>query len=83
MLLKRMSMVNWLKTLRILRLLILVIWLKKTNTKANEIERKITDHDQSNKYITTQTFNTLMADNFAGKVKQANLASWNNYAEFV
>ena len=83
MLLKRMSMVNWLKTLRILRLLILVIWLKKTNTKANEIEKKITDHDHSNKYITTQTFNTLMADNFAGKLKQANLASWNNYAEFV
>ena len=80
MLLKRMSMMNWLKTLR---LLILVIWLKKTNKKANEIEKKITDHDHSNKYITTQTFNTLMADNFAGKLKQANLASWNNYAEFV
>ena len=40
-----------------------------------KLKKKITDHDHSNKYITTQTFNTLMADNFAGKLKQANLAS--------
>ena len=41
--------------------------LKKTdyNTKMNEIEKKITDHDHSNKYITTQEFNKLTAENFA------------------
>ena len=41
--------------------------LKKTdyNTKMNEKKKKITDHDHSNKYITTQEFNKLTAENFA------------------
>ena len=50
---------------------------KKTdyNTKINEIEKKITDHDHSNKYITTLEFNRLTAENFAARLKEANLAS--------
>ena len=66
-------MVNWLKTLTILRLLLLVIWWKKTNAKANEIWKKIIDHDHKNKYTTTQTFNKLMADSFADKLKQGKI----------
>ena len=38
-----------------------------TNTKVNEVEKKITDHDHDN-YITTPEFNKLTAKNFAGKV---------------
>ena len=53
------------------------------NTKIIEIEKKITDHDHSNKYITTQKFNRLTADNFAAGLKQANLASKNDIADFV
>ena len=38
--------------------------VKKTdyNTKINETEKKITGHDHSNKYITTQEFNNLTAE---------------------
>ena len=38
------------------RLLMLVTQFKKTgsDTKISEIEKKVTDHDHSNKYITTQ-----------------------------
>ena len=36
--------------------------------------KKITDHNQSKKYVTTQEFNSLMADNFAGRLKQASFA---------
>ena len=43
------------------------------NTKLMEIEKKITDHDQY-KYITTPEFNKLTAENFAARLKQANLA---------
>ena len=52
----------------------LVISSKKTdyNTKINEIEKKITDHNHD-KYITTPEFNKLTAENFAARVAQANL----------
>ena len=40
------------------------------NTKINDIENKIPNHD---KYITTPEFNTLTAENFTAKLKQANL----------
>ena len=58
------------------RLPTLVISLKKTdyNTKINKIEKRITHHDHG-KYITTQEFNKLTVDNFAARLKQANLAS--------
>ena len=48
--------------------------VKKTdyNTKAGGIRKKILDHDHS-KYITTQEFKKLMADNFAARLAQAKL----------
>ena len=44
------------------RVLILIIQLKKTDydTKISEIEKKITDLDRNNNYITTQEFNKSM-----------------------
>ena len=38
--------------------------------KYTEIEKKLTDHV---KYITTPEFNKLPAENFASRLKQANL----------
>ena len=54
-------MMNWLKKLKILRLLKLVIQLKKADydTKIEETEKKILDHNHEN-YITTQEFNKLI-----------------------
>ena len=40
------------------------------NTKISEVENKFPD---SSKYITTQEFNKLTAENFAAKLKQADL----------
>ena len=40
------------------------------NTKISEVENKILSHD---KYITTPEFNKLTAENFAARLKQANL----------
>ena len=42
------------------------------NTKINEVENKIPDHA---KYITTQEFTKLTAENFAARLRQANLVS--------
>ena len=63
----------------------LVILSKKTdyNTKLNKIERKITDQDHSNKYINTPEFNKLTSENFIARLKQANLASKYDIANFV
>ena len=59
--------------------------VKKANydTKICETENKITDHDHNNGYITTQEFDKLTADTFAARLKQANLASKNDIADFV
>ena len=59
--------------------------VKKTdyNTKINEIEKQVTDHDHSNKYITTPEFNKLTSKYFDAKLKQTNLASKNDIANFV
>ena len=66
-------MMNWLKTFITLILLVLVTQLKKFdyNTKVNEIQKKITDHDHD-KYITTQKLNNFSTDNFAARSKQSN-----------
>ena len=58
--------------------------LKKTdyNTKINETEKKISDHDHD-KYITTPEFNKLTVENFAARLAQANLASKSDIANFV
>ena len=50
--------------------------------KIFEIEKKKLDLNH-NKYITTQKFNKITTDNFAAKLKQANLASKNNIGDFV
>ena len=42
------------------------------NTKIGEVENEIPDHA---KYITTQEFNKLTAENFAAKLTQVNLVS--------
>ena len=53
------------------------------NTKINENEKKNTDHDHSNKYITTQEFNKVTVENFVSRLAQANLASKNYIAALV
>ena len=53
------------------------------NTKRNEREKTITDHDHSKKYITTPEFNKLTAENVAARLKQANLASERDSANFL
>ena len=40
------------------------------NTKINEIEKKITNHDHV-KSITTKEFNKLTSENFAARLRQA------------
>ena len=45
-------------------------------------KKKKFDHNHK-KYITTQKFNKITTDNFAAKLKQANLASKNNIGDFV
>ena len=55
---------------------VLLIQSKKTdyNTKINETEKKITD-DNHDKYITTPEFTKLTSENFAARLKQANLVT--------
>ena len=53
-------------------------WLLHKN---NEIEKKITDHNHE-KYITTEQFSKLTADNFTARLPQANLAIKNYFADF-
>ena len=50
--------------------------VKKTdyNTKITEIENRLIDHNRG-KYITTPEFNRLTAENFAARLKQANLVT--------
>ena len=48
------------------------------NTKISEVENKIPYHA---KYITTPAFNKLTAENFAARLKQANLVSKTDFAK--
>ena len=50
------------------------------NTKIDENERKISNHD---KFITTQEFNKLTAENVAARLKQTKLASKDDVTNFV
>ena len=50
--------------------------------KINEIEKKTDDHNHD-KYITTAEFDKLTSENFAARLKQANLESKSNIANFV
>ena len=45
-----------------------------------KLKRIETDHDHSNKYITTTEFNNLVSENFTAQLKQANLASKSDIA---
>ena len=53
------------------------------NTKINKIEKKNTNHENSNRHITTQECNKLTAEHFALRLAQANLASKNDIAASV
>ena len=46
------------------------------NTKLSEVENKIQENSE---YITTQEFNKLTAENFAARLKQANLVNKTNF----
>ena len=67
-----------------IKYLALVIQSKKTkyNLKINEIGKKSTDHNHE-KYIITPKFNKLRSENFAARLKQANLATKSDIANFV
>ena len=58
--------------------------VKKTdyNTKIIKIEKKNTDHNHD-KYITTSEFNKFTVESFVARLKQANLASKSDIANFV
>ena len=47
-----------------------------------KLKRKIIDQNHE-KYITTPGFNKLKSENFAARLKQANLASKSDIANFV
>ena len=57
--------------------------MKETDydTKISEMENKINSH-YNFEYINTQEFDKLTSDNFE-KLKQANLAAKNDFADFV
>ena len=54
--------------------------VKKTDfdTKISELEKKLADHNHD-KYITTQEFNKLTAENFAARLAHANLIYKNRF----
>ena len=53
------------------------------NKNINEIEKKITDHDHNNNYITNLEFKKLASENFTTRLKQANFASKKDIASLV
>ena len=53
------------------------------NTKSTEIENKIIIYHDHDKYITTQECIKLTSENVTARIKQANLASKNDIANFV
>ena len=59
--------------------------VKKTdyNTKISKTVNKITTDQCQDKCITTQRFNKLTSENFAATLKQGNLASISDIANFV
>ena len=65
------------------RLLIFVIQSKKFNITQKLVKlKKDSNHDHNNKYITTQEFNTLMSETFASRLRQENLATKGDFANF-
>ena len=77
MLLKIMIMMNkW-------KINIFVVILVIYKTKLMKLKKKITYHDQSNKYITAREFIKLKSQRFATKLAQANSASKIDIAPLV
>ena len=76
-------MISYLKTLMLLRVLILVIYLKKMTIaqKLIKLQRKF-NHKHDN-YITTQIFDKLTSENFEARLKQENLGSKNDIVDLV
>ena len=66
-----------------MKYLVLVIQSKKLSItqNINEIDRKITDHNHNS--ITTPEFSKLTLENFAARLKQADLASKINVVDLV
>ena len=62
-----------------------VVQLKKTdyNTKISEIENKITRDHGHDKYITTQKFIKLTAENFITRLAQTYLVTQSDIVNFV
>ena len=77
MLLKIMIMMSKLKTNTLV--VILVIY----KTKLMKLKKKVTYHDQSNKYIAAREFNKLKSQRFATTLAQANSASKIDIAPLV
>ena len=44
--------------------------------------KKITAHDRSNKYITTQTFNKLTSEDLSARLKLANVKTKSDIDDF-
>ena len=60
-------------------------WLKRVNaiqTTDTSETKKITDHNYSNKYITTEEFNNLVLEDLAARLAQGNLANKNSISAF-
>lgn len=74
-------MMSWLKKLKVFRVRILFIQLKNVDYYTKE--KKITDHDHSNNYVTTQKLNQLTKENFAKILKKANLANKDYITNFL
>ena len=78
-------MMNWFKKLMLFRLLILVIQSKKLTMTQKLVKcnmKKITAHDRSNKYITTQTFNKLTSEDLSARLKLANVKTKSDIDDF-
>ena len=56
---------------------------KDYNTKISEIENKITNDHDHDEYIAIKEFNRLIWENFTARLKQANLATKNDIANFI
>ena len=65
-----------------MKYLILVVQSKRqiTTQKNTEIEKKLTDNNHD-RYITTPEFNKLTAENFAARLKQANLVTKTDFKD--
>ena len=53
------------------------------DTKIGRTEKRILDHDHINKYITTQKYDRLTAENIIGRLEQAKLATKADIDNFI